>query len=75
MDFDPKAMHLDVASEDGDGDDPMEEDEQIPVLTKVHLRTWQKALLEVDKDIGSCWFFFPQLFNFSIGRFVLFESC
>ena len=25
----------------------MEEDEQIPVLTKDHLRTWQKALLEV----------------------------
>lgn len=52
-------MHLDVASEDGDGDDPMEEDEQIAVLTKVHLRTWQKALLEVDKDIGSSWFFSP----------------
>lgn len=25
----------------------MEEDEQIPVLTKAHLQTWQKALLEV----------------------------
>ena len=34
----------------------MEEDEQIPVLTKDQLRTWQKALLEVciNKHIGSC---------------------
>jgi nucleolar complex protein 2 len=47
LNFDPKAIDADVQSENGDGDDPMEEDEQIPVLTKDHLRTWQKALLEV----------------------------
>jgi nucleolar complex protein 2 len=44
LNFDPKA---DVQSENGDGDDPMEEDERIPVLTKEHLKTWQRALLEV----------------------------
>jgi hypothetical protein len=44
LNFNPKA---DDQSENGDGDDLMEEDEQIPVLTQKHLRTWQKALLEV----------------------------
>ena len=44
LNFDPK---VDVQSENEDGDDLMEADEQIPVLTKNHLRTWQKALLEV----------------------------
>lgn len=44
LNFDPKA---DVEFENEDGDDAMEEDEQVPVLTKNHLRTWQKALLEV----------------------------
>ena len=44
LNFDPKA---DVEFENEDGDDVMEEDEQVPVLTKNHLRTWQKALLEV----------------------------
>ena len=47
LNFNPKAISVDVQSADGDGDDPMEGDEQIPVLTKDHLRTWQKALLEV----------------------------
>lgn len=53
LNFDPKA---DVQSENGDGDVLMEEDEQIPVLTKDHLRAWQKALLEVciNKHISSC---------------------
>ena len=46
LNFDPKAIRAEVQSEDGDGVDPMEEDGQIPVLTKDHLRTWQKALLE-----------------------------
>ena len=48
---DPELLHFDPKaegeSENEDGDDLMEEDEQIPVLTKNHLRTWQKALLEV----------------------------
>jgi TorA maturation chaperone TorD len=44
LNFDPKA---DVQSENEDKDDRMEEDEQIPVLTKDHLRKWQKALLDV----------------------------
>ncbi|KAF8797686.1 Noc2-domain-containing protein [Phlegmacium glaucopus] len=46
LNFDPTATRADVPSEDGDGDILMEEDEQIPILTKDHLRTWQKALLE-----------------------------
>ena len=53
LNFDPNA---DIQSENGDGDHPMKEDEQIPELTKDHLRTWQKALLEVriNKHISSC---------------------
>ena len=47
LNFDSKAIRDDVQSENGDGDDPMEEDVQTPVLTKEHLRTWQRALLEV----------------------------
>lgn len=56
LNFDPKAILADIQSESGDGDDPMEEDKQIPVLTRDHLRTWQKALLEVciNKHISSC---------------------
>jgi nucleolar complex protein 2 len=44
LNFDPEA---DGQSENEEGNDLMEEDERIPVLTKDHLRTWQKALLEV----------------------------
>ena len=75
LNFDPKAIHADVQSEDGDGDDPMEEDVQIPVLTKDHLRTWQKALLEVwiHNHVHTNLFLKP--FYYSNGRCVLFENC
>ena len=55
-------MRADIRSENGDGDDLMEEGEQIPVLTKDHLRTWQKALLEVCMYKQGHWFMLS-LFN------------
>jgi len=53
----------------------MEEDEQIPVLTKDHLRTWQKALLEVWIKPHWLMLSFSSTFYFSIGRCVLFGKC
>ncbi|KAF8154012.1 Noc2p family-domain-containing protein [Crassisporium funariophilum] len=51
LNFNPKSMPTaaDSSDDEGDGDDgdvPMEEEEQVPVLTKDLLKKWQKALLE-----------------------------
>lgn len=52
LDFDPeKAAAANDSDDDnvaaGSGEDESMEDDRRPVLTKEHLRRWQKALLEV----------------------------
>ena len=49
LNFNPAAIS-DTESLDDEGEDEdvdMEEEEQVPVLTKDHLKQWQKSLLQV----------------------------
>lgn len=48
LNFNPGAIPADSSDEEeGDEDVDMEEEEQVPVLTKDHLKQWQKSLLQV----------------------------
>ncbi|KAF9529055.1 Noc2p family-domain-containing protein [Crepidotus variabilis] len=47
LEFDPDGLPDTALSEDEDEDENMEEEEEkVPVLTKQHLRSWQKPLLQ-----------------------------
>jgi len=53
LNFNPDALSQDGEDdEDLDGDVGMDEDE-VPVLTKEHLKSWQKALLQVSACLSS----------------------
>jgi hypothetical protein len=48
LNFNPGAIPAESSDDEGgDEDVDMEEEEQVPVLTKDHLKQWQKSLLQV----------------------------